>query len=138
MASMMAMSREGHLEQLFHMFAFLKLKYNSSMVFDPTEPDIDESQFSQEDWSATVYGECKEELPGNMPELQVIGFTMHAFVDSDNAGDVTTRQSRTGYLVFLNSAPIYWFLERQTCIETSSFGSEFIAMKQCCEYIRGL
>ena len=26
----------------------------------------------------------------------------------------------------------------QTSVESSSFGSEFVAMKQCCEYIRGL
>jgi hypothetical protein len=138
MASMMAMPRQGHLEQLFHMFAYLKLKHNSSMVFDPTEPDIDESQFPRENWSSSVYGEVQEEIPGNAPEPRGIGFTMRAFVDSDHAGDVSTRRSRTGFLVFLNSAPIYWFSKKQTCIETSSFGSEFIAMKQCCEYIRGL
>jgi len=138
MASMMAMPRQGHLEQLYHMFAYLKLKHNSSMVFDPTEPDIDESQFTREDWSATVYGECSEELPSNMPEPRGIGFTMRAFVDSDHAGEITTRRSRTGYIIFLNSAPIYWFSKRQTSVETSSFGSEFIAMKQCCEYVRGL
>ena len=28
--------------------------------------------------------------------------------------------------------------KKQTSVESSSFGSEFIAMKQCCEYIRGL
>ena len=28
--------------------------------------------------------------------------------------------------------------KKQTSVETSSFGSEFIAMKQCTEYIRGL
>ena len=138
MASMMAMPRQGHLEQLYHMFAYLKLKHNSSMVFDPTEPDIDDAQFIREDWSATVYGACKEELPSNMPEPRGIGFTMRAFVDSDHAGEVTTRRSRTGYIIFLNLAPIYWFSKRQTSVETSSFGSEFIAMKQCCEYIRGL
>jgi hypothetical protein len=138
MASMMAMPRQGHLEQLYHMFAYLKLKHNSSMVFDPTEPDIDDAQFIREDWSATVYGECKEEIPSNMPEPRGVGFTMRAFVDSDHAGELTTRRSRTGYIIFLNSAPIYWFSKRQTCVETSSFGSEFIAMKQCCEYIRGL
>ena len=35
-------------------------------------------------------------------------------------------------------APIYWYSKKQTGIETSTFGSEFIAMKQCCEYLRGL
>ena len=57
MASMMAMPRQGHLEQLYHMFAYLKTKHNSSMVFDPTEPDVDESQFEKENWSVTVYGD---------------------------------------------------------------------------------
>ena len=41
-------------------------------------------------------------------------------------------------MVFLNSAPIHWFSKKQTSVETSSFGSEFIAMKSCCEYVRGL
>ena len=50
---------KGHLKVLFQIFAFLKNKHNSVMVFDPTEPDIDESQFNNEDWSATDYGECK-------------------------------------------------------------------------------
>jgi hypothetical protein len=29
-------------------------------------------------------------------------------------------------------------IKKQTSVETSSFGSEFVAMKQCCEYLRGL
>ena len=40
--------------------------------------------------------------------------------------------------MYLNSAPVYWLSKKQTSVETSSFGSEFIAMKQCCEYLRGL
>ena len=63
---------------------------------------------------------------------------MRAFVDSDHAGDSITRRSRTGFLLFLNSAPIYWFSKKQTSVETSSFGSEFVAMKTCCEYTHGL
>ena len=138
MASMMALPREGHLKVLFQMFAFLKTKHNGVMVFDPSEPDVDESQFPREDWSATSYGECKEELPPNAPVPRGIGFTLRAFVDSDHAGDSVTRRSRTGYMIFLNSAPIYWFSKKQTSVETSTFGSEFIAMKLCCEYVRGL
>ena len=63
---------------------------------------------------------------------------MRAFVDSDHAGDMITQLSRTGFLAFLNNAPIYWFSKKQGSCETSSFGSEFIAMKSCCEYVRGL
>ena len=60
MASMMSMPRKGCLEQPFHMFAYLMIKYNNSVVFYPTEPDIDESQFVSEYWSAIAFGECKE------------------------------------------------------------------------------
>ena len=68
---MMAMPREGHLEQLFHMF-----EYNSSMVVDTIDPDTDDSQFVRADCSASDYSECKEKLPPNDPQQKVIGFTM--------------------------------------------------------------
>ena len=41
-------------------------------------------------------------------------------------------------MVFLNNAPVYWTSKKQGSIMTSSFGSEFIAMKECYEYLRGL
>ena len=73
-----------------------------------------------------------------MPQPRGMGFVIRSYVDADHAGDSITRRSRTGFLMYLNSAPVYWMSKKQTSIETSSFGSEFIAMKQCTEYIRGL
>jgi hypothetical protein len=61
-----------------------------------------------------------------------------AKVDANHAADTVTRRSRTGFLVFLNSAPVYWLSKKQASVESSSFGSEFCAMKHCCEYVRGL
>ena len=63
---------------------------------------------------------------------------MRAFVDVDHAGDSTTRRSRAGFPIYLNFSLTYFISKKQTTVETSSFGSEFIAIKQCCEYIRGL
>ena len=108
------------------------------MVFDHSEPDIDESAFQDEDWSSTPYGDSKEEIPSNAPEPIGLGFTTRVTVDSDHAGDCITRISLTGLIVHLNIAPIFWYSKKQGSCETSSFASEFIAMKQCCEYIRGL
>ena len=59
-------------------------------------------------------------------------------MDSDHAGDTVTRRSRTGFLVYLNLAPVNRLSKKQTSIETSSFGSEFTTLKQRTEYIRGL
>ena len=109
LASMMALPLEVHLDAVFHMFAFLKRNHNGVIVFDPTETEIDINKFPCEDWSAIPYGEFKEEIPSNAPEPRGIAFTMIAFVDSNHAGDMITRQSRTGFLIFLNNAPIYWF-----------------------------
>ena len=91
-----------------------------------------------EDWKDTVYGMCFEEKPMNAPKCRGVGFKIVAYVDSDHAGDSVTRRSRTGFIVYLNLAPIYWSSKKQTSIETSSFASEFIAMKLCCEYLHGL
>ena len=56
----------------------------------------------------------------------------------DYSGDMVNRRSRTIFTILLNNAPIYWFSNKQTIVEASSFVSEFVAMKKCCEYIRGL
>jgi hypothetical protein len=63
---------------------------------------------------------------------------MNAFVDADHAGDRLTRRSHTGIIIFINKAPIIWFSKRQNTVETSTFGSEFVAMKICTEMIEGL
>ena len=139
LSSHLALPREGHLDQIFNIFAYLKRNHNSEMIFDPSDPDIDQSLFDRKDWTASEFGLTLEEvLPPNMPTPRGMGFVMRAFVDADHAGDSITRRSRTGFLIYLNSAPIYWMSKKQTSVETSSFGSEFIAMKQCTEYIRGL
>ena len=72
-----------------------------------------------------------------MPEPRGLGLTILAHVDSDHAGDEVTLPSRTGFIIFLNNAPICWSPKKQVGVETSIFGSKFIAMKQCCEYLRG-
>jgi hypothetical protein len=140
LSSHLALPREGHLAQTFHVFSYLKKYHNTEMVFDPSDPVIDASVFGQEDWTSSEFGHVagEEEMPANMPQPRGLGFTMRAKVDADHAADTVTRRSRTGFLVFLNSAPVYWLSKKQASVESSSFGSEFCAMKHCCEYVRGL
>jgi len=140
MSSWLAQPREGHLEQVFHIFAYLKKYHNAEMVFDPTEPVIADSEFVPHDWASSKFGHLggKEEMPGKMPEPRGQGFVLRAKVDASHGSDTVTRRSRTGFLVWVNSALVHWTSKKQTSVETSSFGSEFIAMKQCCEYLRGL
>ena len=140
LSSHLALPREGHLYQLFQVFAYLKKYHNAEMVYDPSDPCIVESAFELKDWTSSEFGHLqgKEELPPNMPEPRGQGFVISAKVDADHASDTVTRRSRTGFFVYLNCAPVYWLSKKQTSCESSSFGSEFVAMKQCCEYLRGL
>ena len=140
MSSHMAMPREGQLMQLFHIFGYLEKYHNAELVLDPSSPIIDEGAYERKDWSSSEFSQLSgsEELPPNQPEPRGVGFTIKAEVDADHAGDTITRRSRTGFLVYCNSALIYWSSKKQNSVESSTFGSEFIAMKQCCEYVRGL
>ena len=63
---------------------------------------------------------------------------MRCFVDADNSGENLTSRSHSGFIIFLHMAPIYYCSRRQNTVETSTFGSEFMAMKLVCKYIRGL
>jgi hypothetical protein len=129
LASHMALPREGHLEAVvYRVFAYLKAKHNAWIVFDPTYYDIDLSVFQEHDWK-NFYGDMKEAIPVDMVGM---------YTDSDHAGDQRARRSRTGYFIFLNSAPISWLSKKQGTIETSVFGAEFVAMKTGIETLRGL
>ena len=63
---------------------------------------------------------------------------MSVFVDADHAGDKVTRRSHSGILIYLNNAPIDWYSKKQNTVESSTFGSEFIAMRIACDKIEAL
>jgi hypothetical protein len=137
LASHLAMPREGHLEAVFHLFNFLDKKHNARIVFDPTYPDVDMSAIKECDWK-TFYGDVTEAIPPNAPPPRGKDVDLRMFVDSDHAGDKRTRRSRTGFIIYLNLAPITWYSKKQATIETSVFGAEFVAMKQGMETLRGI
>jgi hypothetical protein len=140
MSSHLTLPQAGHLKEIYHIFAYLKAHLNTEMVFDPMPVTPDMTLFEHQDWSYSPYG-CEgfnEELPSNMPKSLGPSMTMQVFVDADHAGDLITQRSQTGFIVFLNGAPIYWSSKKQTSCEMSMFGSKFVAMKQATEYICGL
>jgi hypothetical protein len=117
--------------------AYLKAKHNSRLVFDPTYPDIDQSNFKTCDWKE-FYGDVTEALPLDAPQPLGKDVDIRMMVDSDHAGDKRTRRSRTGFLIFINNAIVDWVSKKQPMIESSVFGAEFVAMKHGMEKLRGL
>jgi len=80
----------------------------------------------------------KEEIPSNAPKPLGLPVEITAFVDADHAGDKLTRRSHTGIIIFVQSAPILWYSKKQATIESSTFGSEIVAMRTCMEFVKEL
>jgi hypothetical protein len=73
-----------------------------------------------------------------MPEARGNAIQINCFVDADHAGNRVTRRSHTGILIFINRAPIIWYSKAQNTVESSTFGSEFIATKIAVDLVEAL
>ena len=107
MSSHLALTREGHLAQVFHIFEYLKKHHNFDLVFDPSYPDVNIDTFPKHDWK-NCYGNVKEAMPPDMPETLGKEVVMRCFVDANHAGEKLTRHSYSGFIIFLHMAPIYY------------------------------
>ena len=127
LAQHLALPRVGHLEAVYHVFAYLNKHEKSRIIFDPTDPVPVTPTHPPPDWSS-FNPQIEEELPPRMPEPLGNPLTLHVFVDANHAGNVVTRRSHTGILLFVQNSPIQWLSKRQNTVETSTFGSEFVAL----------
>ena len=137
LSTQMASPRLGHLQQLYHIFGYLKKSPRKRLFYDPDHPVISESRFIKHDWEE-FYRDAVEEIPLDIPEPRGQEVAIHCFVDASHASDKQNRRSQTGILIFINKAPVICYSKRQNSVETSTFGSEFTAMKQAVELIKSL
>ena len=107
------------------------------MVYDLSYPTTKEENFPKRNWN-NFHGKVSEILPPSMPEPLGNEVIIRVFVDADYAGDNANRRSRTGFVIFINEAPIAWHSKKQSRIENSVFGSKFIAMRTALETVQGI
>jgi hypothetical protein len=68
---------------------YLRLKYNSRLIFDPTYPIIDESCFPRHDWME-FHGDVHETIPDDMPPPYGKEVEIKMMCNSDHAGNKLT------------------------------------------------
>jgi hypothetical protein len=107
------------------------------MVFDDAYLNWRDEDFPQYDW-ADFYRDATEDVPPNAPPPRGMPVQLNVFVDSDHAGNKITQRSQTGILIYLNKAPIVWYSKAQKMVETSTFGSELVALQVATELIKSL
>jgi hypothetical protein len=134
-----ASPRRNHLEQALHIFGYLKLKPKITIYLDPGLPRLDPNTFATNHAEfQDLYRDAAEEVPSRIPSPRGQSVTTTAFVDASHAANKVTRRSHSGFIIFINRAPIMWYSKRQNTVESSTFSSEFIAMKVCVETIQAL
>ena len=137
LSSQLSLPRVGNLQAVYRVFGYLKQIPKRKLYFDPRKPMISEDRFQKFDWEY-FYPEAFEPILLDMPRPRGKSVSNHCFVDSNHAGDKTTRISMTGIHIFCNRAPIVWQSKIQNGVEMSTFGSEFTAMKNSVEMIAAL
>ena len=139
----MASPREGHLRQLLNVYAYLKRRDRSWIVFNPDKFVIDWIPINDEATTRaklmkTMYPDAEDPEPPSMPTPSGIPMQLTCSCDANHAGNVITRRSQTVIIIFANMTLINWVSKKPNTVESSTFGSEFIALKHITDIIKGL
>ena len=79
-----------------------------------------------------------EAIPHGAPPPREKEVDLCIFVDRNNAGNKQTRRSRTGFMACMNMSWINWYFKKQSTIENSVFGAEFVVMKVRAETLHAI
>ena len=120
-----------------HIFIYPKEHPKRKLGFDPGHPNIDKTRFHKFEWEEFYRG-VEEAIPGDMPEPCGNLMSTRFFVDANHGGNNVTRRSQTDILFFFCMAPIIMLRKIQNTFETSTFGSEFTALKNAIELVEAL
>jgi len=137
MSAYLSNPRVGHMEAILYIFGYLKAHDRSTMVFDPGYLQWKDSDFLEYDWT-DFYPNAGEEIPPKAPPSRGLPVQINCFVDANHAGNKLNRRSHSGILIYLNRSPTVWYSKSQKTVETSTFGSEFVALRIATELIKAL
>lgn len=129
MARFSAAPRHGHMVEVLRILAYCKKHIESKLVFDPSERNFDNIEWMENDWKIFYPDIEGEVLPLGRPMERGNPVQINMFCDAAHGTCHATRRSTTGIIFFINGAPISWYSKRQNTIESSVFGSEFVALK---------
>ena len=84
------------------------------------------------------YPDAVEDIPSDKLEGRGKLCSITCYVDADHARDQLTRRSVTGIVLLLNNTPVCWISKRQKTVESSTYGSELVAMRIAVELIMSM
>jgi hypothetical protein len=81
------------------------------------------------DWAKMVYDKVQVEFPEDIPEPHCKPVVSVHYVDANLYHDIITGRLVTGILHLCNQTFIELFSKSQACVQTATFGSEFVAAR---------
>ena len=126
--------RAGHLKVMLRIFGYLKHHGKVKLKFDVSYPEIPGGKLEKCDWKH-FYPGAKEKLPHEAPSPKGKPIRVWGEKDSDNAHDLETRRSVTGFNIYMNNSLVKSYSKRQSTVETSTYGSEIVAGRIAVEHL---
>ena len=135
MSRFRAAPRVGHLHRLKRIFGYVH-KFRHAAIRIRTElPDYSDLPDEEYDWTYTVYGKVREQLPDDLPEPLGKKVQLTTYKDANLYHDMVTGRAVTGIIHLLNGTPVEWYSKRQATVETATYGSEFVAARTAVDQI---
>jgi len=135
LSSFRSMSYKGHLDRAQRVCSYLyKIKHGMIRILT-CQPDFSDLPDFHFDWEASVYGNVHQDIPEDI--LAPLGsiITLSHSVDTKLYHDMTLGCSVTGILHLVNQTPIECYSKEQATVETTTYGSEFVAARTCVEQV---
>ena len=133
MSGFRANPRRGHLDRVRRICGYLGKLRDSAIRIRTEEPDYSALPEKTYDWATSVYAGAEEEFPKDAPEPLGKPVVLTTYFDANLYHNLVTGVSVTGVLEYANKTPMDWFSKKQNTVETSTYGSEFVAGRTATE-----
>ena len=128
-----ASPREGHLKRAEKILGYLKKYTKRGYVVDPRDPIVNLEYKQVIPDFGNQYSDFSEDEDTRLPKPLMKELAVNIFVDSNHAHDRITGRSITGMICFVGRTPITNVSKRQSSVQTTTFGAEFVALKKAVE-----
>ena len=98
-------------------------------------PDYSQLSPQRHDWDATPCGDVHEETPDDAPPALGNPVITTTWVDANLYHDFITGRAVTGIVHAVNQTIIDFYSKKQNTVETSTYGSEFVAARTATDQI---
>ena len=130
MSRFRAPPRQGQMDRLKRIYANAIRTKDYAVRFITDQPDYSFLPEQDFDWTYSVYDYVHEIIPDDMPEPLGEAVVTTASMDANLNHCLASGKSLTGCLHFVNKTPVDWYSKIQAKVETTTYGSAFVAAKQ--------